>query len=91
MKKIFALAAVVLGLTFASCTSYRPIAAASGTVGEKKGESKGTMLFGIPTEGDCSILTAANRGGIKHIATVDQKYFSFLGLYTEITTIVTGE
>ena len=92
MKKIFAIASLALGLAFMSCTSYRPVSAATGTVGVKHGEAKAARLFGfIPLGSNCSMLKAAQNGGIEHIATVDQKYFWFLGIYTSVTTIVTGD
>lgn len=92
MKKIFAIATVALGLALASCTSYRPVAAGSGVVGTKHGEATAATLFGfIPLGVDNSMLTAAQHGGIEHVATVDQKMFTFLGLYTSVTTIVTGD
>ncbi|MBR0099014.1 MAG: hypothetical protein IJP90_04800 [Treponema sp.] len=92
MKKLFAIATVALGLAFMSCSSYRPVSAGAGTVGAKHGEATAAKLFGfIPLSSDNTMLKAAQNGGIEHIATVDQKYFSFLGLYTSVTTIVTGD
>ncbi len=84
--------ASALALAFSSCTSYTPIAAGSGTVGEKRGEATCATLLGwIPLGSDNSMLKAAQNGGIKHIATVDRKTFNFLGLYSSVTTIVTGD
>ncbi|MBP3771650.1 MAG: hypothetical protein J6I53_03025 [Treponema sp.] len=92
MKKVFAIATVALGLALMSCSSYRPVAAGSGTVGAKHGESTAATLFGfIPLSTDNTMLKAAQNGGIEHVATVDQKFFTFLGLYTSVTTIVTGD
>lgn len=85
-------AALALALAFSSCSSYRPIAAGAGTVGEKRGEATAAKLFGwIPLSSDNTMLKAAQNGGIKHVATVDQKTFTFLGLYSSVTTIVTGD
>ncbi|WP_191016407.1 TRL domain-containing protein [Treponema zioleckii] len=84
-------AASALALTCASCSSYRPIAAGSGTVGEKRGEASSVNVLGFQLKSDNTMLKAAQNGGIKHIATVDQQFFTFLGLYTTVTTIVTGD
>lgn len=92
MKKIFAITTVVATLALSACSSYRPIAAASGEVGAKRGEATAATLFGfIPLSVNNSMLKAAENGGIKHVGTVDQKYFSFLGIYSSVTTIVTGD
>ncbi|WP_294428807.1 TRL domain-containing protein [uncultured Treponema sp.] len=92
MKKLFTIATAVLALAFISCASYRPVAAGPGKVGSKHGEATSANLLGfIPLGGDNTMLRAAQNGGIEHIATVDQKYFSLLGIYTSVTTIVTGE
>lgn len=92
-KPLITIGAVsALALAVSSCTSYTPIAAGAGTVGEKRGEaSKVTILGWIPISGDNSMLTAAQHGGIKHVATVDQKVFTLFGLYNSVTTIVTGD
>ncbi len=90
-NKIMAFGAVAaLTLAFASCTTYRPVAASSGVVGEKKGEASASYILYFPLNQNNSMLEAANNGGIKNVATVDQKVFTVLGLYTKVTTIVTG-
>ena len=91
-KTVLALVATsALALAFASCTSYRPVSAGSGSVGAKRGEATASYLFGLPLGQDNTMLAAANAGGIKHVGTVDQKVFSVLGLYTTVTTIVGEE
>ncbi len=91
MKKLMLAGAMVCALALSACTSFTPVAASSGTVGAKTGESTATFLFGyLPLKGDNSILAAANNGGIKNVATVDVKTVSYLGLYAKKTTIVTG-
>ncbi len=87
-----ALASLTLALT--SCTTIIPLTAGSGNVGEKRGEATVAYLFGfIPLQfsDDSGILKAAKDGDITHVATVDVKKFSVLGIYTSKTTIVTGD
>ncbi len=91
-KALIAIGAIsALALTASSCTSYRPVSAGSGTVGEKRGEATASYILYFPLGQDNSALAAAQNGGIKHIGTVDQKIFTLLGLYTTVTTIVTGD
>ena len=92
MKKLLAAASLALALSLTACTSFTPLAAGSGEVAVKHGEASQATLFGfIPLSTNCTILKAAQNGGIKHIATVDIKHFSFLGLYNSKTTIVIGD
>lgn len=86
-----ALASAALGLAFAGCTSYQPIAVGPGVVGERTGEARGVWLFGMPLNADISAATAAANGGITKIATVDVKTLTVLGIVMVRTTIVTGE
>ena len=89
MKKLLILTASAM--LFASCSVTLPVAATSNEVGSKVGTSETTQLgpffFG---GGDASIRTAAKRGKISKISTVDFKQsivFLFLKKYE---TIVTG-
>ncbi len=92
MKKFLAAGVLALSLAFTACTTFRPVSAGSGVVGAKHGEATAVTLFGLlPITNDCSMLKAAKNGGIEHVATVDQKIFTFLGLYSSVTTIVTGD
>lgn len=92
MKKLFGISAIALSLMLSACTTFVPLSAGSGTVGAKRGESVARTLFGfIPLSSDNTMLKAAQDGGIEHIATVDLKYFTFFGLYSSKTTIVTGD
>lgn len=92
MKKLFSALPLALALAFTACTSFTPIAAGSGEVAVKRGEATAATIFGfLPISNDCTILKAAQNGGIQHIATADVKNFTFLGLYNSTTTIVTGD
>lgn len=91
MKK-FALALVASLILFASCSTITPVCATSNQVGSKVGEATATYLFGcIPLgNSDMSIKTAAKKGGISLISTVDWKVT--VGIFTtRYTTVITGE
>lgn len=95
MKK-FVLLFALLGSLFLgiSCSTTGPVAATSNELGAKVGTSTAGKLFGlipIPFDGDYSIAKAARNGGITKISTVDLKEFSYLGVWSGKTTIVTGE
>lgn len=91
--------AALLGLAATSCTTVAPGAGflnvgavTPGVSMEKTGEASGLYLFGaIPLMSvDTSVSTAARNGGIKKIATVDQKSTWYV-VVTKKATIVTGE
>ena len=91
MKKL-ALAIVASLILFASCSTVTPVCATSNPVGSKVGEATATYLFGYLPLGNCDmgIQTAARKGGITLISTVDTRVTA--GLFTtQITTVVTGE
>lgn len=95
MKKVFGAILATAAMALAvSCTTVVPGSADSGaSANAKRGEASGGFLFGVlpVTSADVSISTAAANGGIKHIATVDHKVYSLLGIWVTKTTIVTGE
>jgi hypothetical protein len=90
MKKLFfALAAAGL---LTSCSVTTPVNATSNAVGSKVGSSKTTSIFGLFFDGgDASIRTAAKKGGISKISTVDFKQTNYLMVVGMYETIVTGE
>ncbi len=59
--------------------------------GSKTGKAECESILGLVATGDCSVGTAAKDGGIKKIKTVDHDIYNILGVYTRVTTIVTGE
>ncbi|MDO4949875.1 MAG: TRL domain-containing protein [Bacteroidales bacterium] len=75
----------------ASCSSTRPITATSNPVGNKCGEASTTRILGLGGSDNIGINRAAKDGGITRISHVDYSTFSFLGLYTKMTTRVYGE
>ena len=91
MKKL-GLAIVASLFLFASCSTITPVCATSNKLGSKVGEATATYLFGYLPLGnsDMSIQTAAKKGGITLISTVDSKVTIGL-ITTKYTTIVTGE
>ena len=93
MRKLFRAAAVAaLSVSLlTSCTLTLPVAATSNTVGAKVGNASTTSFLGLNFAGDASIQTAAKKGGISKISTVDFKTTNVLFILTTYTTIVTGE
>ena len=79
----------VTGLIYKNATG--PYLATDNTVGSKKGKATATSVLGLFGFGDASIAKAAENGGIKKIATVDQQGTNFLSIIATSTTIVTGE
>ncbi|NGZ90467.1 TRL-like family protein [Psychroflexus maritimus] len=89
MKKIFILG--VMALAMVSCTVTMPVNATSNEVGSKTGTASTTSILGLHLDGgDASIRTAAKKGGIKKISTVDFKTTNYLFLIGQYETIVTG-
>lgn len=85
--------AALAGLALAGCTSITPVSAGSGVPGKKVGEASHAVILGVfhLNGGDSSMKTACANAGITKIGTVDKKVFSILGVYSKVTTIVTGE
>ena len=83
-----------LVLALASCSITVPYAVTDHPVGDKKGVSKTTVLFGaIQLNSDYGVAEAAKKGKIKGpISTVDIKTTRYLGpiFYTK-ELLVTGD
>jgi hypothetical protein len=91
MKKVTTLAIACATALLASCSMTVPLCATGNPVGKKVGTAKATMVLGLCFGGDASIMTAANRGGITKISTVDVKKKNILGIIMSIETMVSGE
>ena len=97
MQKFVKLATLLLtALVICSCTTIAPsygVGISTDARSEKRGEASCTFLFGlIPLgDGDISVATAAENGGIKRVATLDTKTTNVLFIVTKKTTIVTGD
>lgn len=97
MKKVI-LVLFIIAL-FTGCASvgfqspqYKVQANTNGEIGSLEGAATSHMLFrGLIVWGDSGVVTAARKSGGKYIRTVDQKFTSYFGIYTAITTIVTTE
>lgn len=90
MKKLFFTLVLAAGLT--SCSVTVPVNATSNPVGSKVGSASTTAIFGLFFDGgDASIRTAAKKGGISKISTVDFKSTNYLFIVGQYETIVTGE
>ena len=92
-KAIIAFALLVAMVMLMGCPSVKfPTAASSGTVGNKTGQSTGSIILGLFGDADASALTAAQNGGITQIATVDTEVKLFIGgIIVYVTTTVTGD
>ncbi|MDP8209782.1 MAG: TRL domain-containing protein [Candidatus Electryonea clarkiae] len=91
-KRLIIVVLLVVILLISACSMNLPLAATSNPVGTKIGTSTAKVYFGIFMEGDASIKTAAQNGGITKISTVDYKITNeFLWYIVSMETIVTGE
>ncbi len=89
MKKTALFIAVIGAMALASCTRYYP-GMVTTAASLKTGEARKTVWFGIATNVDVSVATAAKNGGLTKVATVDYGIKS--GLFkTVYITRVTGE
>lgn len=89
MKKILLLGA--FAMIMSSCSVTLPVNATSNEVGSKTGSASTTSVFGLFFDGgDASIRTAAKKGGISKISTVDFKSTNYLFIIGMYETIVTG-
>lgn len=89
MKKLLILAVASIAFVATSCTQYGYMA--TGGTGTKTGEASKKLFLGINLgHVDVGIATAAKKGGITKVATVD--YTVKRGLFvTTYKTVVTGE
>lgn len=88
MKKITF--AMLFSLALNACTTARPIAATSNTLGSDKGVACAINILGfIPLETDATIYKAASKGNITKITTVDYEGF-YSGFYNKECTVVRG-
>lgn len=92
-KNLLFAVAIASGFILSSCSVTLPVTATSNPVGNKVGSAKSTQIFGYFFDGgDLSIKTAAKKGGISKISTVDFKSsMVFLVFVRSYETIVTGE
>ncbi len=104
MRMIRLSAALFLAASLVSCaTAQSPVNGAwytstQGATGmgndagqaTKTGKACASSILGIIATGDASIKSAAKKGGIAKVSTVDYSAFSILGFYAESCTIVSG-
>lgn len=91
MKKINFIA-IVATLALTSCTVTAPITASRAEIGNLRGVSQTTVLFGvIELNKNYGVKEAANNGNIKSaIATVDEKTTNYI-LFKKKELIVTAK
>lgn len=84
------IASIFALLLLISCSTSGPITATGNKIGSSKGVScKRNILFLIPISFDDSIYTAARKGRIAEISTVDSKSFTSF-IYNSHCTVVHG-
>lgn len=66
-------------------------ACTDGTLGQRTGESSVFTILYLVTVGDASVERAARSSGITKIKTIDHKYLNVLGLFSQYTTVVSGD
>lgn len=93
LKQIRTIASLLALVTImSSCALTLPVNATSNPIGSKVGTATATGFLGVLFfNADASIRTAAKKGGITRISTVDIKQTNILGLIITFETIVTGE
>ena len=89
MKKLLAVASfLVLG----SCAQMAPLLSNPVKVGKKVGESCATFaLFSLHLGGDNYIHTAAKKGKIRVVSSVNRKQSGFFPLFYKSCTVVSGK
>ena len=60
-------------------------------LGSKRGEACAWSVLGLVTAGDSSVATAAKRGGITRIASVDNSFSNYVGVYASYCVVVGGQ
>ncbi len=70
--------------------SLAGVAATANQTGNRMGEACATSILGLVGAGDASIEAARRNGGITMISSVDESFFSVLGIYGKTCTIVRG-
>ena len=68
-----------------------PFTATSNAEDTKAASAECQSVLGLVATGDCSIATAAKKGGITRIHHVDLKSKSVLGIFAKFTVTVYGE
>jgi len=91
MKKIFIYIGIIGAIALSSCSSTYPGIATSNTIGSKTGVAERRVFLGLAFgHTDLGIATAAKKGGIAKVATVDVCVKHGL-ISTTYKVVVTGE
>lgn len=83
--------AIVAALALTSCTVIAPVTASRAEIGDLRGVSETTVVFGIELNKNYGVKEAANNGKIKSaIATVDEQTTNYI-LFQKKQLIVTAK
>jgi hypothetical protein len=69
---------------------YEGFIATANQSGRKRGESCTQNILGLFTSGDASLGAAMKAGSITIVSSADHHFYSILGVYGKMCTIVTG-
>lgn len=75
---------------FAAVAMHTEAGLATSDGGNKTGTACTQNYVGVVTMGDSSIEAAKKAGGISRVSSVDYEYFTILGFYGKVCTIVKG-
>ena len=82
------LPAVGVGIVVTDTTEALDVNNGVATV--RTGEACAQNILGILANGDSSVQAAKSNAGITRVATMDRKYYSILGVYAKVCTVVKG-
>ena len=89
-KNLFIACVIAVAASLASCSITKPLSASSAPIGNKRGVSTATVVFGLYFNKNFGIAEAAKNGGITGaIATVDEKTTNYF-LFAKRQIIVQG-
>ncbi len=77
------------GILFTSVQG--PVSVTDATAKSKTGTACASNVLGMVAAGDASLQAAKSNGGITKVSAVDHNSTTFLGLFGQFCTVVTGE
>ncbi len=63
----------------------------SNSLGDKSGEACSSSILGLITTGDSSVATAAKKGGISKVGSVEAKHSNIIGIISTYCVVAHGE
>ena len=78
------------GTGFIYTDHFEGVMATANQAGRRRGEACTQNVLGLVTSGDASLSAAMKNGAITVISSADRHFYSVLGVYGKMCTIVTG-